>query len=72
MDDEIVRPPWGELGRSATLGLVSGLGKILLHVFNTTQFRGPLDSLNRMVLEREQGRGLLTGMPRVYRLLDSD
>lgn len=51
--------PWGELGRSATLGLVSLFSKFLLQVLNNTRVHG-LDRFRAEVLEREEGVGLIT------------
>lgn len=51
--------PWGELGRSATLGLVSLVSKFLLQVLNNTRVHG-LDCFRAEVLEREEGVGLIT------------
>ena len=51
--------PWGDLGRSATLGVVSAFSKLLLRVLNTTEVAG-LDRFHAHVLDRPEGVGLIT------------
>lgn len=51
--------PWGALGRSATLGVVSAYAKLLLRVLNTTEVDG-LDRFHDAVLHRPEGVGLIT------------
>ena len=59
IDPSITSPPWGELGRSATLGLVSGLGKLLLNVMNSTTVINP-EAWSQNVMHRAKGTGLIT------------
>jgi hypothetical protein len=58
-DEEFIAPPWGNLGRSATLGLVSGVSKFVLHVLNTTIFHNA-EAWEAAVMRRSPGVGLLT------------
>lgn len=58
-DARITSPPWGEWGRSATLGAVTGLAKMLLNVMNTTTVVNH-DIWLRSVMERPAGVGLIT------------
>lgn len=51
--------PWGEYGRSLTLGWVSLLSKLVLRVLNTTTVEG-LETYHRAVMQREEGLGLIT------------
>ncbi|MEW5309698.1 MAG: hypothetical protein WDW38_001563 [Sanguina aurantia] len=59
IDDEILKSPWGKLGRGATFGVVSGAGKLILNVLNTTTVTNH-ETLLSAVLKREPGKGLLT------------
>ncbi len=60
-EDDILRPPWGPLGRDAVLGMVAGFSKLLLNVLNTTQCEAPqLERLMDHVIHRAPGQGLLT------------
>ncbi len=52
--------PWGELGRSWTLGLVSLLSKFWLHVLNDFRVEEGLDTFYQHTMAREEGRGLIT------------
>ena len=54
-----MQPPWGPLGRSLTLGLVSGFAKLVLNVLNTTTVHNH-DAFVSIVTERPEGQGLLT------------
>lgn len=58
-DRAVLSPPWGEWGRSFTLGAVSGLAKLLLNVLNTTTTSNH-DTWQKTVMEREPGVGLIT------------
>lgn len=60
-DEDILRPPWGPYGRDLTLGVVSGLGKLLLRCLNSFSV-APADRerYRRLAMEREPGVGLLT------------
>lgn len=57
--EQYLRAPWGEVGRSATLGVVSLFSKFLLRVLNTTTIDN-LDRFHREVLDRPEGLGLIT------------
>ena len=59
MDAEAVRPPWGEVGRVATLAVIAAASKFYLNVLNTTTIVGG-ERFQRAALEREPGQGLLT------------
>lgn len=59
VDLEITRPPWGEIGRVATLVVVSGFSKLILNVLNSTKVLNR-DQLLEAVEGREPGVGLLT------------
>eukprot|EP00887_Chlorella_sp_A99_P007893 scaffold20.g7893.t1 len=56
---QALQAPWGAYGRSATLGVVSLLSKLLLNVLNTTTVDG-LGRFRQTVMEREEGVGLIT------------
>lgn len=58
-DIAITSPPWGQLGRAFTLGMVSGLGKLLLQVLNTTTVNNHQTWL-QTVMHRDPGVGLIT------------
>jgi hypothetical protein len=61
LDRDVLSPPWSALGRDLTLGLVSGLGKLLLRGLNTLHVEP--DGLQRfrdLTMQREEGIGLLT------------
>lgn len=51
--------PWGELGRSWTLGLVALAAKLALTVANRFSVEG-LDTLHEHAMRRPQGCGLIT------------
>ncbi len=53
------KPPWGELGRAFTLGVVSGGCKFVMHVMNTLDIDGK-DRFQDAVLRREEGQPLFT------------
>jgi hypothetical protein len=60
-DADILRPPWGWLGRDATLGLVSSGAKVLLRLLNTLRVDPDgLARYRRLTMDREPGVGLLT------------
>lgn len=56
---QVLDAPWGEIGRSVTLGLVAGISKLVLGVLNRVEVDGA-DTFLQHVLEREPGRGLIT------------
>jgi len=56
---EYLRAPWGELGRSATLGVVSLISKAVLKVMNSTHVEN-LETFTDHVLNRQEGVGLIT------------
>ena len=57
--DALLAPPWGELGRSSTLGVVSLFSKFVLRVLNTFSIDGA-EEFRRHVMERPEGVGLIT------------
>lgn len=61
--DELLREhldsPWGELGRSATLAVISLVGKFVINVMNTSVFENK-DRLLDAVMARQSGIGLIT------------
>ncbi|KAI8468805.1 MAG: hypothetical protein J3K34DRAFT_522623 [Monoraphidium minutum] len=58
---DMLSPPWAPLGRSATLGVVSGLSALLLRGLNTLRVEpSDLARFRRLALERAGGAGLLT------------
>lgn len=57
--EEYLRAPWGDLGRSVTLGVVSLAGKFILTIMNTIHVDG-LDSFTQHVTHRNPDNGLLT------------
>jgi hypothetical protein len=59
INDEILQPPWGQIGRSFTLGLVSLGTKCVLQVMNTFTVANH-DTFLDAVLHRTDGVGLLT------------
>lgn len=54
-----LRPPWGDIGRSLTLGIVSTFAKLVLNVVNNTKIVNH-EAFLKAVSEREPGVGLLT------------
>jgi monolysocardiolipin acyltransferase len=67
-EDEALRPPWGQLGRSATLGVVSLFAKFVLRVLNSTTVDG-MDAFQEHVMQRPQGQGLVTVSNHTRRVL---
>ena len=59
LDDSIMGPPWGELGRAFTLGVVAGFSKLILNGLNTTVVRNH-DVYLQAVQQRPPGTGLIT------------
>ena len=59
IDRSLTDPPWGELGRSATLGVVSLISKFILNVMNDFHLEGG-EVFLRHILHREPGVGLIT------------
>ena len=57
--EQYLRAPWGDIGRSATLGIVSLFSKFVLRVLNTTDVDN-LDQFHKEVLHRPEGVGLIT------------
>ena len=56
---EVLAPPWGQLGRAFTLGVVAGISKLLLSVCNTLKVHNH-DTFLDAVLKRDPEQGLLT------------
>lgn len=56
---DYTRSPWGSFGRSATLGIVSIVSKLVMHVSNTLIVENQ-DDLMDVVFKREEGLGLIT------------
>lgn len=52
--------PWGEYGRSATLGIVSLASKVVLNVFNSTKVIDDSDTFLGIVYHRTKHQGLIT------------
>lgn len=59
INEEILKPPWGEIGRAITLGVVSGVCKLILKVLNSTTVHGE-EQLVDSALHRPEGVGLIT------------
>ncbi|GAX73579.1 hypothetical protein CEUSTIGMA_g1030.t1 [Chlamydomonas eustigma] len=59
IDEAITSPPWGQIGRAFTLGIISGACKLVLNVINTTSVENH-DIWLKHVMNRELGRGLIT------------
>jgi hypothetical protein len=57
--ERYLRAPWGQLGRTATLGAVSLVSKFVLNVLNTTTVDN-LEAFRWHVEQRPQGVGLIT------------
>ncbi|CAG9466934.1 unnamed protein product [Pedinophyceae sp. YPF-701] len=58
-DGSVVEPPWGPLGRSFTLGIVSLAARLTLRVANSWHITND-EELRRAAEAREPGRGLVT------------
>lgn len=58
-EEQLLRAPWGSLGRSLTLGVVAWGCKMLLSVANTITLEGRADFLQHTV-HRPPGQGLIT------------
>ena len=58
-DDQITSPPWGEMGRSFTLAVVSLFSKAVLCGANTTEVHNR-EKMNKYIIERDREVGLLT------------
>ncbi|PSC70805.1 phosphate acyltransferase [Micractinium conductrix] len=56
---QALQAPWGEVGRSATLGVVSLFSKLVLSVLNSFSVEG-VDTFLQHTTAREEGRGLIT------------
>jgi monolysocardiolipin acyltransferase len=56
---QALKAPWGELGRSLTLGVVALWSKAVLTLLNRFSVEGR-DTLLQYVERREEGRGLIT------------
>ncbi|GFR45151.1 hypothetical protein Agub_g6534 [Astrephomene gubernaculifera] len=56
---EVLAPPWGPLGRSFTLGVVSTCARLILNVLNTTEIINH-DRLIRAVQDKRKDAGLIT------------
>jgi hypothetical protein len=59
-DLELLKPPWGELGRACVLGSVSGVAKLLLKCLNTMRVQDSAGNWETAVTQRPQGVGLVT------------
>lgn len=59
LSKEYLEAPWGEWGRSLTLGVVSMVGKCVLHVMNRSEF-DRVEVLKDAVMDRERDLGLIT------------
>jgi len=60
-DADFLHPPWGPYGRDLTLGLVSGLAKLLINGFNHVSIAPTdLERFKQATMQREEGVGLLT------------
>lgn len=59
VDPSLLQAPWGELGRSLTLGVVSLVSKFILGVMNDFSVEGQ-DVYLHHILHREPGVGLIT------------
>ena len=57
--EQYLSAPWGELGRSATLGVVSLVSKFVLRVMNTTEV-DDLQIFHDHILHRKPSLGLIT------------
>lgn len=57
--NEATRPPWGEVGRVGTLGVIAAVSKLYLRVLNSTSITGE-EEFHRVVLGRPPGQGLIT------------
>jgi hypothetical protein len=51
--------PWGELGRSATLGIVALYSKFVVSVLNSYSAQG-VDTFRQHVMHRDAAQGLIT------------
>ena len=58
-EQQALQAPWGEVGRSATLGVVSLFSKLVLSVLNSFSVEG-VDTFLQHTTAREEGRGLIT------------
>ncbi len=56
---DVMHPPWGPLGRSITLGAVSTVARLVLHVLNKTEIHNH-ERLLDAVENRPPGAGLIT------------
>jgi monolysocardiolipin acyltransferase len=59
VDSSFLDPPWGDYGRSSTVGIVSLVGKCILNVMNSSQFDN-VSVLLDAAMKREEGEGLIT------------
>lgn len=57
--DPVTQPPWGQIGRNFTLGIVSMAGKFVLQVCNSLDVKGH-SRLTQLVMHRPPGTGLIT------------
>ena len=57
--DPVTQPPWGQIGRNLTLGVVSLAGKFVLQVCNSLDVKGH-SRLTQLVMHRPPGTGLIT------------
>ncbi|KAK9837621.1 hypothetical protein WJX74_001596 [Apatococcus lobatus] len=57
--DPVTQPPWGQIGRNFTLGMVSLAGKFVLQVCNRMDIKDHA-RLTQLVMHRPPGTGLIT------------
>lgn len=57
--EDYTAPPWGELGRSATLAAVALVSKFVLKVMNNTRIENQ-EAYLQQVMDRPKGVGLIT------------
>ena len=58
-EEDVRRPPWGELGRAFTIGLVASLGKLVIQGLNRFEVENKPRFLDA-VAHRPPGSGLVT------------
>ena len=59
LNDPVTLPPWGQVGRNITLGVVSLAGKFVLQVCNRMDVKHH-SRLTELVINRPPGVGLIT------------
>ena len=58
-EEDVRRPPWGELGRAITIGLVASLGKLVIQGLTRLEVKNQSRFLDA-VTHRPPGSGLVT------------